>query len=54
MGENCQKGCIPFLLLLAFLPNMRDVMYRNWKDVELEMKYLSKDELDLLKQLRSN
>ncbi len=40
------------LLLLAFLPNMRNIMNMSDKNDELEMIYLSKEELELLKQLR--
>jgi len=41
------------LLLLVFLPNMRYIMDINLENVELEIKYLSEEELELLKQLRS-
>jgi len=52
LGELPERVHPNPLLLLAFLPNMRDIMYPIDKNVELEMIYLSKEELELLKQLR--
>jgi hypothetical protein len=53
MGETARKGASQSLLFLVFLPIMRDIMDLSWYNVELEAKYLSEEELDLLKKLRS-
>jgi len=53
VGEKCQIGCNPnpssFWL---FCQNMRNIMDIDWENFELEMKYLTNEELNLLKQLR--
>jgi len=52
-GKLRQTGCNPkpssFWL---FCQNMRNIMDISWENFELEMKYLSEEELELLKQLR--
>ena len=53
-GETARQDAIPILPPSGFsakiLGNIMDI---SWENFELEMKYLTNEELNLLKQLRS-
>ena len=53
MGENCQRRCIPIPPPSGFSAKMRDIMDLSWYNAELEMRYLSDEEIELLNQLRN-
>lgn len=53
MGENYQRGLITIPPLSGFSAKIwGNKMYMSLENIELEMKYLLKEEQDLLKQLR--